>query len=280
MADQFTMEGIPMLLKARHLPILLPLAVLVGCAASPGASTGVGAARQVPYSPFADMTGVVAKKIANPAELGATINTLGGAQKKFETDADFNHRMSSLKPFEVCRGVTEASLKFDSATGVARYKNWLSDAQIGGYRDKNGETFTDHNLYMPDFDVSFSSKKTGEYTGQNAFGATALVETRMVENVHLVFDPIYKGPLTYPAPYVEADAAGVIAKGKEAFLCVTAIPVAPFYRESTLHAAPTVTNPYEGQITHRFFRVKIGAIRFADSKGNTLPGEVSIRPGV
>lgn len=267
-----------MLLHSRHLPALLSLALLAGCAAGPVA--GPGAARQVAYSPFADMDGITAQKIAAPTELGVMVDAAGGAQQKFETDADFNRRMSRLKPFEVCKSVSEASLKFDSSTGVARYKEWLSDAQIGGYREKNGEVFTDSNLYMPDLDVSFSSTKTGEYTGQNSFGATAVVEVRKVENVHLVLDPIYKGPLSFPAPYVEADASSVIAKSKDAFLCVTAIPVAPFYRETTLHTTPTVIKPYEGQITHRFFRVKIGAIRFADSKGNTIPGQVFVSPGV
>lgn len=263
-------------LHVRQLPFVLPLALLAGCAPGPGTSS----IQQVAYSPFADSSGVAFSKIATPSDLAKMVGDIGGAQQKFETDADFNLRMKKLKPFEVCKSVSETSLKFDSSTGSAIYKEWLYDAQISGYREKNGETFSDPAVFMPDLDASFGSKKIGEYAGQNSFGATAVVEIRKADTVHLVFDPIFKSPLTFPHPYIEADARSLVAVRQKAFLCVTAIPTAPFYRQSVFHSSPTLAHPYEGEVTHHFFRVKIGSIRLSDDKGNTIPGQVSVSPGV
>lgn len=260
----------------RQLSFILPLAVLVGC--SSGA--GTGPAQQVAYSPFADSRGLTFNKIATPSDLAKMVDDIGGAQQKFETDVDFNLRMKKLKPFEMCKSVSESSVKFDSSTGSAIYKEWLYDAQISGYREKNGETFSDPAVFMPGLDASFGSKKIGEYAGQNSFGATAVVEIRKADTVHLVLDPIFKSPLTFPHPYIEADARSLVAARQKAFLCVTAIPTAPFYRQSVFHSSPTLAHPYEGEVTHHFFRVKIGGIRLTDDKGNTIPGQVSVSPGV
>lgn len=269
-----------MLSQISQMSIVLPLAALAGCAVGSGGGTTTGAVNQVVYLPFMDLNGATVQKIGPSNDLAKMAASAGGVQQKFETDADFNLRMSNLKPFEICKSISESSLKFDSSTGVARYKEFLSDSQISGYREKNGETLTNHNIFMPDLDISFGSTKTGEYTGQNSFGATTVVETRKAENIHLVLDPIYKGPLSFPHPYIEADAGSLVAKHQQAFLCITGIPVAPFYRQSVFHSSPTLANPYDGQITHHFFRVKIGGARFSDSKGNTIPGTVAVNPGI
>lgn len=258
----------------RRTMALMAFAALAGCAA------GGNEPRPTGYSPFMDLAGASAERIRNPLDLAKMVNSVGGPQQKFETDADFNLRMSKLKPFEICKSVNDSSLKFDSSTGRATYKEWLGDAQIAGYREKNGDTFTNLDLFIPSLDASFESTKTGEYAGQNAFGATAVVEVRSAENVHLVFDPIYKGPLSFPHPYLEADASSLAGKKKDFLVCVIGIPVAPFYRESVRHSAPTITNPYDGQVKHHFFRVKIGGTRLADSAGNTIPGQVGVSPGI
>ncbi|MNJ75947.1 hypothetical protein D3C77_731350 [compost metagenome] len=61
---------------------------------------------------------------------------------------------------------------------------------------------------------------------------------------------------------------------------MTVEPVAPFYRESVLHASPTISNPSSGEVKHMFFRVKIGTARLTDLEGNTLTDKVAFDPGI
>lgn len=241
------------------------------------------ASSQIPqgpaYTPFTDYPVAQAKRV-DASGLVRMIDSLGGAQKKFEKDSDFQARVSSIAPFEVCKESSAARLKFDSKTGRTVYKEFLADAQVAGFREVNGETFTDSTKNFPSMELAFESTKVGEYVGQNALGATAVVDVRLAESVHLVFDPIPVGGLVFPHPFFSADATGVAEAGGALQLCMTVVPVGPFYRESVRHGSPTISNPSLGEVTHKFFRVKIGSARLADLKGNTLTEKVFFDPGV
>lgn len=233
----------------------------------------------VAYTPFTDYP-VAKAKLVSALDLTKMINSLGGAQKQFERDSDFQTRVSSIAPFEVCREASVTRLRFDSKTGRTLYKEFLTDAQVAGFREVNGETFTDPTKNFPSMELAFESTKVGEFVGQNALGAAAVVDVRLAESVHLVFDPMPVGGLVFPHPYFSADATGADQAGDTLQLCMTLVPVEPFYRESVRHGSPTISNPSMGEVTHKFFRVKIGSARLADLKGNTLTERVLFDPGV
>ncbi|WEA19058.1 hypothetical protein [Pseudomonas juntendi] len=246
------------------------LGLLIGCA-------GNQESHEAAYTPFTDYQVAPVKKLT-ASELAGLVQSLGGGQGKYETDRDYQARMSKIPPFEVCKNVSENYLKFDQSTGNTIYKEFLSEAQVAGYREVNGETFSDARVNFPSLEFQFTSEKVGEFVGQNAFGATSIVDVRFAESVHLVLDPMRTGGLVFPHPFLTASAPTIVAAGTK--LCVTVAPVGPFYRESVRHASPTVKNPNAGEVKHMFFRVKIGSAKLVDQNGVLLTDKISFDPGI
>ncbi len=248
--------------------------VLAGCAAG-----GQGSPAPAEYSPYGDATGITYSRVGQPVSLIKSISDLGGAQKKFETNADFEGRMSKMQPFEVCKAFSSESLKFDPATGASSLRIWLPDAQLADYRENNGAIFSDSAFYYPSIEVARASRKLGEYVGQNSFGASAVVEMGEAEVVHLVFEPIPRKTYMFPHPFIEADARSVAGKIDKFQLCISAIPVSPYYREGTSAGQATIQNPSSSIVTHQMLRVKVGALRLADMSGKSIDGKVTFSIG-
>lgn len=249
--------------------------VMVGCSA--GNQQPFSA--ETEYSPFVNAADVSFNKIKSPSELTDKISTLGGPQKQFETNFEFETRMAKIEPFEVCKEVDSKSIKFDPVSGTSTYKEWLQDAQLAEYRDARGEIFSDSKRYYPSITVAFDSRKTGEYIGHNSYGASAVVEMREAEQVHLVFDPILKTAYMFPHPFIEADTSGVAGKFDKFLLCVSSVPVSPYYREGIGASQPTIQSPSAGIIKHRMLRVKVGGFRLADINGKSIDGKVIFSVG-
>ncbi|WP_275629025.1 hypothetical protein [Pseudomonas sp. 273] len=257
----------------RILITLIIASILTACASQ----GGVAGKNQI-YAPFAEVKSPSSLRAISPAELISIAKSLGGAQGKFETNEAYFKRVGKVGDFEVCKKISDANLKFDQATGMTSYNEYLYDAQIAGYRDSPSDIVSNVDVLIPAVDVAFNSEKVGQYEGQNAFGATASVEVFSADSVHLVFDPIPKKPLLFLNPFLFSDPWSGAKDGNYS-ICITSVPVAPYYMESVRGGSPTLSNPNDGVVYHRFFRVKIAGMSIVDSQGKVVPVRVGISPG-
>lgn len=239
--------------------------VLAGCGSAPQYSNSNTPSAPVKtveqYNPFVSVDTSDIQKATAASELVALAKSKGGSQAEFELDRDFYSRMN-IPPFEVCFKTYSFGFKFDRETGVAVYSQSLSDAQGDGYRYGSELYRADPAHTYPSFTIEHIESEKGRYMASNALGAEFMVTEMDLDKVYLVLDPAKRGKSVYieSEPIVGEDF-------KNMMLCVTSVPVAPYYQSTSKKHTPKVSVPIDGMINSHFFRVKVAGASLVSSTG-------------
>ncbi|MFI7801073.1 hypothetical protein PSFL_21680 [Pseudomonas sp. DD1] len=247
--------------------LVAALAVLCGCSGPqsavrpPPGSTQVVPAQKEVFITF-DPAGkkVQAKSFASAKDLLGELKRLGGPRGEYETDAAFASRMASFGNFSVNGVVIPSSIKFDRVTGEFSLRVSMHDAQAWGF--KSGlDALKAINTDYPAFDLGEDTYSRGTYSGQNSFGATALIEKQKIDRYFLVFNPVPKAPGTIFF-YKVSGKLKISAKEMESErdnirVNFTVMPVPDFVQTAKNYHAPTISSPHESEIDSYFFQTKV-----------------------
>ncbi|MFJ2981190.1 MULTISPECIES: hypothetical protein [unclassified Pseudomonas] len=213
---------------------------------------------------------------ASPSELITKLNSLGGGQEKYETDSKFQARMAGLGLSAVMSEVKDYQIDFDKVGGGLTFSQSMSDAQLMGFRSGSASLSDYKNSYysimLPD-----TEHKTGEFVGQNAYGAKAVVDEVEIDRVSLV------GPAV-PKPAVGVVFVDLMAKlnmSAEEFkaqkndlrLAVVFEPIPGFLQKETRYGTATITNKREATIHNYFVISKIAAVSVVNIRTKQVVSE-------
>lgn len=249
--------------------------LIAGCAAENSTKlAGAAQANSVPvYDPYSKVDVSSVRTFTSPEALVAKVKSLGGEQGKFEKDSDFFAR-ARFMPFEACYEATDASFKYDSASGVGKYEYALTDAQILGYRDKGSSLAPNVNFSFPSIFLSTDTYGAESYVGSNAFGVKVDIAKADLVRTYLVFDPYPVGDYSYKSLYIESEPIrGEDIPGMK--VCVTSVPVEPYFMVKRGYHEPTVNVPIDGKIDDYFFRVKIAGMSLVSKTGKLYALRIS-----
>lgn len=254
----------------RNILMAVALGALTGCAS--GSKDKI---EQPIYSPYSDAPPISSISKIDPKLLFAMADKTGGGQGEYESDSAYNSRSRVIGNFEVCSRVSKSSLEFNSSTGLYRFSSVLINAyDFGVKRPKSSSV----GSYLPSINIYDGEYSIGEYVGQNAFGAVAVVDKNNGERVFLAFDEISseRGIISFPRLESVSDFASA---SPDISLCITSVPEAPYVLHSRSFRTPTITNPKDGHIDSYFYRVKIAGMSLVGPDGRPIPIGLRLNTG-
>ncbi len=260
----------------RCLILVAALAILCGCA-GPQASSRMPAqsaqAQPVQKEMFItfDPAGksVQAKSFSSGKDLLEEIQRLGGLRGKYETDAAFLGRMASFGNFSVGGEVKPSAIKFDRVTGEFSLSVLMRDAQDAGFKSEL-DVLKALNTDYPSFDLGEDIYSRGQYSGQNSFGATAVIEKQKIDRYFLVFSPVPKAPgnifFYKVSGKLNISAAEMESQRENIRIVFTVKPVPGFVQVAKNFHEPTITSPHESEIASYFFESRVFWIKVVNIK--------------
>lgn len=257
---------------------ILVLAVVISGCAQPAGSTRYQ--RPGPSEAYVDIRPYVFDGrfsfYASPNDLIAKLNSLGGGQEKYETDSQFQARMAKLGLSAVMSEIKEYQIDFDKTSGALTFKQSMTDAQLLGFRSGAGSVSDYKNSYYAIM-LSDAEHKTGEFVGQNAYGAKAVVDKVEIDRVSLV------------GPAVPKQAVGVIfvdlmaklnlsaaefnSQRNDLRLAVVFEPIPNYLQKETRYGTATITNKREAKVNNYFVSSKLAAISVVNIKTKQIVSE-------
>lgn len=256
--------------------LVAALAVLCGCSGpQPAVRLPVQSAQAQPAQKEVfinfDPAGksVQAKSFVSGKELLGELQRLGGPRGTYETDAAFSSRMASFGNFSVNGVVTPSAIKFDRVTGEFSLRVSMRDAQGSGF--KSGlDVLKAVNTDYPSFDLGEDVYSQGQYSGQNSFGASALIEKQKIDRYFLVFSPVPKAPgnifFYNVSGKLDISAAEMESQRENIRVLFTVKPVPGFVQVAKNYHEPTITSPHESEIDSYFFETRVFWIKVVNVK--------------
>src|SRR5450830_1134523 len=256
--------------------LVAALAIVDGCAGpQPASQPPVQSTQTKPASKEMFITfdpagkSVQAKSFSSGKELLGEIQRLGGPRGKYETDAAFSSRMASFGNFSVGGVVTPSAIKFDRVTGEFSLSVSMRDAQGAGF--KSGlDVLKAVNTDYPSFDLGEDIYSRGQYSGQNSFGATAVIEKQKIDRYFLVFSPVPKAPgnifFYKVSGKLNISAAEMESQRENIRVVFTVKPVPDFVQVAKNYHEPTITSPHESEIDSYFFESRVFWIKVVNIK--------------
>jgi hypothetical protein len=252
------------------------LVVLYGCSGSQSAvrsSVQIAQAQPAQKEVFIKLDpagkNVPAKSFTSAKGLLGEIQRLGGPRGEYETDSAFASRMSSFGNFSVNGVVLPSSIKFDRVTGEFSLRVSMRDAQGMGFKSGQDPLKAASTDY-PSFDLGEDTYSRGAYSGQNAFGATALIEKQKIDRYFLVFSPVPKAPGTIffynVSGKLKISAKEMESQRDNIRVNFTVMPVPDFVQVAKNYHAPTISSPHESEIDSYFFQAKVFWIKVVNIK--------------
>jgi hypothetical protein len=212
----------------------------------------------------------------SPKELIAKLNAMGGAQGKYETNSDFTSRMSGLGLIAVMSEIKDYQVDFDKSTGALTFRQNMEDAQMFGFRNGTGSLADYKNSYyslmLPEVEY-----KTGEFVGQNAFGAKAVIDQIEIYRVNLVGPAVPKPPmgLVFVELIANLNMTASEFKSQRADLRVAIIfePIPNYLQKVTTSGTATITTKREATVNNYFVSSKLAAVSVVNIRTNQVVSE-------
>lgn len=261
----------------RAIWILVVAAFIAGCA-QPGVNARYQ--RPGPSEAFVDLRPYVFdgrfSVYESPKDLISKFNSIGGAQEKYETDSQFKARMAKLGLSVVMSEIKDYQVDFDKISGGLTFRQSMADAQLLGFKSGSASIsdykHSYYSIMLPD-----TEHKTGEFVGQNAYGAQAVVDKVEIDRVSLV------GPAV-PKPTVGVVFVDLMAKLKlsakefndqksDLRLAIIFEPIPNFLQKETRYGTATIANKREATIHNYFVSSKIAAISIVNIKTKQVVSE-------
>lgn len=261
----------------RAIWILVLAAVVSGCAQPAGSAKYQ---RPGPSEAYVDVRPYVFNGrfsvYASPNDLIAKLDSLGGGQEKYETDAQFQVRMAKLGLSAVMSEIKEYQIDFDKISGALTFKQNMGDAQLLGFRSGSASISDYKNSYysimLPD-----GEHKTGEFVGQNAYGAKAVVDKIEIDRVSLV------------GPAVPKQSVGVVfvdlmaklnlsvsefnSQRGDLRLAIVFEPIPNYLQKETRYGTATIASKREATIHNYFVSSKLAAVSVVNIKTQQVVSE-------
>ena len=250
--------------------------LLCGCSASsqnirPGVPANLSQEAFVTLDPAGK--DVPAKMFQSGEELLKEVDRLGGTRGEYETDSAFYERISKLGNFSVGGVVFPSQIKFDPTTGEFTLKASMHEAQGFGFKSNLGFMQASKTIY-PSFILGEDVYSGTQYSGQNSFGASALITKRKVNRYYLVFNPVPKPPSNILFFDIKAKlnitAAEMKSERDNIRILFTAMATPNYLQVTNNYQQPTISNPYESVIANYFFSVKLFWVKVVNIKTGKL----------
>ena len=256
--------------------LISAFALLCGCSApsqnlKPGVPANLAQEAFVTLDPAGK--DVPATMFQSGEELLKEVERLGGARGAYETDAAFHGRISKLGNFSVGGELSPSEIKFDPATGEFTLKASMHEAQ--GFGFKSGLDFMQASKTIyPSFILGEDVYSGKQYSGQNSFGASALITKRKINRYYLVFNPVPKAPrniMFFDIITKLNITAAEMESQRDNIRVLFTVKATPNYLQVTNnYQQPTISNPYESVIANYFFSVKLFWVKVVNIKTGKL----------
>lgn len=212
---------------------------------------------------------VKAKVFPSGEELLQEVDRLGGVRGEYETDSAFYGRLSKLGNFSVGGKVSPSEIKFNPVSGEFTLSASMEDAQGAGFKSNLDALQASRTIY-PSFSLGEDIYSGAQYSGQNSYGASAVITKRSINRYYLVFSPVPKAPLNTLFFKVSAKlniTATEMAAQRENIRVLFTVMATPNYLQVAKHyQQPTISNPYESVITNYFFSTKVFWVKVVNIK--------------
>lgn len=264
--------------------LISAFALLCGCSApsqnlKPGVPANLAQEAFVTLDPAGK--DVSATMFQSGEELLKEVERLGGARGAYETDAAFYGRISKLGNFSVGGELSPSEIKFDPATGEFTLKASMHEAQ--GFGFKSGLDFIQASKTIyPSFILGEDVYSGTQYSGQNSFGASALITKRKINRYYLVFNPVPRAPrniLFFDVTTKLNITPAEMESQRDNIRVLFTVKATPNYLQVTNnYQQPTISNPYESVINNYFFSAKLFWIKVVNIKtGKVYSDEARVR---
>lgn len=230
----------------RAIWILVLAAVVSGCAQPAGSGRFQ---RPGPSEAYVDLRPYVFNGrftvYDSPEDLIVKLNSLGGGQGKYETNSEFTGRMASLGLSAVMSEIKDYQVDFDKGSGELTFKQSMEDAQLLGFRSGTS-SFSDYKNIYYSIMLSEVEYKKGEFVGQNAYGAKAVIDKIDIDRVSLVSPAVPKQ--TMGVVFVDLiaklnmTASEFNSQRNDLRLAVVFEPVPDYLQKDTRYGTATITN--------------------------------------
>jgi len=200
------------------------------------------------------------KTFRSGKELLAEVERLGGPRGEYETDSAFLGRLSRLGDYSVAGVVSPSSIKFDAVTGKFAIKASMHDAKGFGFVSKL-DSLQDYRNIFPSVYIGEAEYHGGKYSGQNSYGATAVVTKRTIDRFYLVFSPVAQPVMSMLffnlSSALDVSASEIQSQRDNVRLIFTVKSVPNYLQVVKSYQEATVRDPYESVINNYFFSSKI-----------------------
>ncbi|MEI4521237.1 hypothetical protein [Pseudomonas sp. CCNWLW23] len=212
---------------------------------------------------------VKAQLFSSGEELLREVEKLGGARGEYETDSAFYGRMSKLGDFSIASKVSPAQIKFNAASGEFTLDASMHNAQGFGFKS-NLDAVTALKTVYPAFIAGEDIYNGGQYSGQNSYGASALITKRTINRYYLVFSPVPKPPLNTLFFHVRSRlniTGAEMESERENIRIVFTVKATPSYLQVTKnYQQPKISDPFESVINNYFFSAKVYWVKVVNIK--------------
>ncbi|MEB5934695.1 hypothetical protein MXL15_21070 [Pseudomonas mosselii] len=254
---------------------ILVLAAFVSGCAQPVAKNGFQ--RPGPSEAYVDLRPYVFNGkftvYDSPEALIAKLGSLGGEQGKYETDAEFTSRMSGMGLSAVMSEIKDYQVDFDKSNGSLTFRQSMEDAQLHGFRSGSSSLSDYKNSYYS-LMLPGVEHKTGEFVGQNSYGAKAVVDKVQIDRVTLVGPAVPKQPVGIVfvdlLARLKMTASEFNSQRNDLRLAVIFEPIPNYLQKYTGYGTATVTNKREATVNNYFLSSKIAAVSVVNIKTNQV----------
>ncbi len=213
------------------------------------------------------------KAFQSGAELLKEVERLGGPRGEYETDSAYHGRISKLGNFSVAGKITPSQIKFDPVTGEFALSASMHDAKGFGFKSSLDISQASRTIY-PSFDLGEDIYHGAQYSGQNAYGASALITKRSISRYYLVFSPVPQEalhPLFFRVSAKLSATAAEMERERDNVRVVFTVATTPNYLQvSQNFQQPKISNPFESVITNYFFSAKVFWVKVVNVKSGKV----------
>lgn len=250
--------------------IVVLAVVLAGCVQPAGSSRYQ---RPGPSEAYVDLRPYVFngayETYESPKELVTKLESLGGGQGEYETNSEYGVRMADLGISSVMAEIQDYQVDFDKNTGSLTFKQSMQDAKLFGFSggSKSLEDYKNnyYSIMLPGVEY-----KKGEFVGQNAYGAKAVVDKVQIDRITLVSPAVPKPPVGLVFVDLIANmkitASEFRSQRSDLRLAIIFEPVPNYLQKSTNYGAATISSKREATVNNYFLSSKLAAISVVNVK--------------
>lgn len=201
------------------------------------------------------------------------IKKSGGRKGEYESSQQYEQRLQGMIPARVSltRALDRAWYTYDADSQLLRISIALEDGSYKGYSESPAMS-----AHYPAILLGGSIKFTDQYVGQNAFGASVLVDQVLAKKTYAVLGAIPRSGTTQVSSIAGeflVPQEDMSAFSKDLAIRIDGDTKPPFYVESADHQKATITSKQETISALSFFRISPSKISIFNLKTGKVYSE-------